>query len=184
MENYNKILDFWFEELSPSDWFKKNEELDMKIKDKFLEIYEKGKEKQLESWLEKPDSSLALIILLDQFPRNMFRDTKQMFQTDSLALEYSKDSIKKNFDKEIEKGKAFFYMPLMHSENLEDQKECLKIFEELSKEDNSYRENVKFAKMHLDIIERFGRFPHRNKTLNRESTKEEIEFLKQPNSSF
>lgn len=183
--NPKRILEFWFEELEPSDWFKKSEELDSKIKEEFLETFQEATKGNLNNWRENAKSSLALIILLDQFSRNMFRDKKEAFENDSLALEIAKESIEKKFDLELGEKKTFMYMPLMHSETIEDQKECIRLFSKATLENlEAYVNNLKFAIAHYEIIKKFNRFPHRNKILERESTKEEEEFLKQPNSSF
>jgi len=136
---------------------------------------------EIDSWTNEAESCLAYIIILDQFSRNMFRDTPQMYAADSLALDASKYAIKKGFDKQVKKGRSFFYLPLMHSENLENQEECIKQFEILSEGKES---GTEYAIKHRDIIRQFGRFPHRNKILSRESTKEEIEFLTKPGSPF
>lgn len=175
-----EVLTFWLEELTPKQHFTKDEELDKTIKEKFLDLYNQAVIGDIDSWTNEPESCLAFIILIDQFSRNMFRETPLMYAADPLALEAAKKSIEKGFDKQVKKGRQFFYLPFMHSENLADQETCIKLFREMSSEPGS----DSYAVQNRDIIKRFGRFPHRNNILSRESTKEEIEFLKQPGSSF
>lgn len=185
MENQDSILKFWFEGIDPSLQFKKDEKLDQEIKTKFGDLLEKAKAGELDSWKNNPESLFALIILLDQFSRNIYRNNGKAFEADKLALSIAKQGIEKGFDKQINpKRRMFFYMPFMHSENMENQEKCIELFEELAKENEKAKHNLKYAKMHKDIIEKFNRFPHRNKILNRQSTKEEIEFLKTKGSSF
>lgn len=183
--NFNEVLNFWFSELSPEDWFKKSDEVDNEIKTRFFELHKLAKNDQLDHWQESPDSSLALIILLDQFSRNLFRDSKEAFAFDEKALKIAKTSIDKAYDLEASQGRKFFYLPLMHSENIEDQRRCVELFTKLAKEEGkNIEEFTYYARRHLEIIELFGRFPHRNEILGRKSTKKELEFLKTPNSSF
>lgn len=175
---YENILDFWFSSEVKPKWFAKDVNFDQEIKDKFEGYYEAAKKGILASWENSPLGTLALVIILDQFPRNMFRGSFLSFATDNLALSHSKKAIEKNYDAELTKEqKQFLYMPLMHSENLEDQMLSMELFSHIS-------ENNEYAKRHMEIIKRFGRFPHRNAILNRKSTDEEIIFLLEPNSSF
>ena len=175
-----KILDFWFHEAGPEKWFAKDAAFDQEIRDLFLETYNAERGGTLSSWPESADSYLALILLFDQFSRNMFRDSKKAFESDIFALKISKKAIEKGFDKKMNTSqKKFLYMPFMHSECLEDQKESIQLFKSLK--DN---ETLKYALQHADIIKNFGRFPHRNKILNRQSSEEEILFLQTPGSSF
>ncbi|MBA8667887.1 DUF924 domain-containing protein [Holosporaceae bacterium 'Namur'] len=173
------ILGFWFSQESQPLWFAKNNEFDTLITNKFYNIYKQASLERLAHWKNTPEGLLALIIILDQFPRNMFRDTPQAFSTDEKALNLVKYALHHIFDKQLSKNeyKHFLYLPLMHSENLEDQKLCLDLFKE-------QKEQLKYAKQHYEIIKKFGRFPHRNKILGRISSPKEIQFLKQPNSSF
>ena len=180
MIDYLDILKFWFGE-HKDKWFVKDPSFDAEIKKRFLPIYHSAISKKLDHWIENEESALALIILLDQFPRNMFRGKKEMYSSDDLALYYTGIALDKNLDQSLsDEEKLFLYLPLMHSENLDDQKLCLKLLKERTKLEKS----INFAKMHLDIIEKFNRFPHRNDILGRESTSEELAFLKTPNSSF
>jgi uncharacterized protein (DUF924 family) len=172
------IFDFWFSNEVKVKWFAKDVNFDQEIRDKFEIYYEAAKTGILDSWENSPLGTLALIIILDQFPRNMFRGTDLSFATDYLALAHTKKAIEKNFGAELTKEqKQFLYMPLMHSENLENQMLSVELFSRL-------HENNEFAIKHMEIIKRFGRFPHRNDILKRKSTDEEITFLSGPNSSF
>ncbi len=174
------ILDFWFSQKVKPLWFKKNADLDRKIKERFLDTYQLAKTGALDDWRNDPRDALALIIVLDQFPRNIFRNTFQAFATDKQAAELTKYAVSNNYQQNLlPEEQAFLYMPLMHSENEKDQEKCVELFTELGREDN-----LKFAIEHQKIIDRFGRFPHRNQILGRESSLEEKEFLTQPGSSF
>ena len=174
------ILDFWFSDVARPLHFQKNIDFDKEIRHQFSAIYKQAMAGELDNWQKTAESSLALIIILDQFSRNMFRDSPEAFAADSKALEISKMAIKNNFDSQLTKEQLIFlYMPLMHSESLADQDLSVELYGTLQSENS-----LKFAIAHLDIIKVFGRFPHRNEVLGRKSTKEEIEFLKQPNSGF
>ena len=145
----------------------------------------KAKLGRLDSWKQSAESTLALIILLDQFSRNVYRDDEKSFEGDELALNIAKEVIEKQFDKKINpKRRMFFYMPFMHSENIKDQERCIELIKELAKENKKAKRNLKYSIMHKNIIEKFNRFPHRNKILGRKSTEEEIDFLKTKGSSF
>lgn len=174
------IIDFWFKEIEPKQWWVKDPAFDKEIKSRFLDIYKKAAVGELVNWRYKPLSSLAEIIVLDQFPRNMFRDKKRAFATDPLAVVLSQVAIEKGFDQELDPGKrSFLYMPLMHSESKEIHKVAEFLFSAAGLE-----HNYEFELKHKAIIDRFGRYPHRNKILGRRSSKAEIEFLNEPNSSF
>ena len=190
-EQIEKILTFWFGNTEDEnygkprvEWFMKNADFDQEIKNHFFDTYKKAKNQELKHWQESPQGAIALILLLDQFPRNLFRNDPQAFATDNLALSTADYAIKKGFDQELLPVQRWFiYIPFEHSENIEHQRYCLELFGKLK--NDPYSQNaIKFAQQHYDIIEKFGRFPHRNKILGRLSTKEEIEFLTQPNSSF
>jgi len=145
-----------------------------------MHLYEAAKAGELEDWKETSSSALALILLLDQFPRNMFRETPEAFATDRLALRYAKHLMDTGLHYSLgETERAFVLLPFEHSEDPKDQVLSVKYFGLM--EDQSYLE---WAEKHKAIIDRFGRFPHRNEVLGRESTPEEIEFLKEPGSSF
>lgn len=199
MEKHEEILNFWFGNLEPKSppekdkeklWFTKSEETDQKIKELFTTSLENFNSEKFEEVLTSAEKSFATVILLDQFSRNIYRNTAKSFEKDALCLELTTKAIALGYDKAFHPTKRiFFYLPLEHTENLKIQEQCVAIFEELLIEvDESLKSKMLFFKdyaiKHLEIIKRFGRFPHRNSILGRESTLEEIEFLKQPNSSF
>ncbi|MGP3779575.1 DUF924 family protein [Halanaerobium saccharolyticum] len=175
-----EVLEFWFEELDPKQWFNSTEELDQKIYRRFGELHDAAAKGELESWRVTPEGSLAEIILLDQFSRNIYRGKPDAFANDLAALVLAQEAIRKGFHSKLETFKrSFIYMPFMHSESLIIHKKALRLFNEPGLEDN-----FDYEIKHKNIIERFGRYPHRNKILGRDSTAEEIEFLSQPGSSF
>ena len=175
------IVAFWFSPEVQPLWFEKNPEFDEAIRRYFGNIYQELVQKLRDEDLDTLDvdleEALAWVIALDQFPRNMFRDTPQAFTTDDLALSLAKTMSRKNFEKKLPSSAHynFLYMPFMHSENLEDQEEGIRLFSSIPENERT----VSYAKLHRDIIARFGRFPHRNKLLARPSTVEEIHFLKE-----
>lgn len=180
--NAQEIIDFWFSEKNKANWFIKDSNFDNEIKQKFLQTYKEAAfTNNLADWKYTPEGNLALILILilDQFPRNMFRESPRSYFTDHKALEFSKYAIKSGFDKKLlnNEYRQFLYMPFMHSEDIKDQEKSLKLYTAI----NIAKD---YAKMHMEIIKKFARFPHRNKVLGRKSTKAEIEFLKQTNSSF
>lgn len=191
MLRVDEILDFWFGRPDEagygkerSFWFTKKPKFDQEVRTRFLSDYEQAAFGQLDHWKESPRSCLALILVLDQFPRNMFRGTAQAFATDPQALSAAKHAVANGFDQELLTVQRWFvYLPLEHSENLDHQRQCAELFATLSDDPNS-AENLDHAVRHKAVIERFGRFPHRNKILGRATTPEEAEFLKQPGSSF
>ncbi|MBR8829478.1 MAG: DUF924 domain-containing protein [Gomphosphaeria aponina SAG 52.96 = DSM 107014] len=189
MEQNKQVLEFWFgkvgRELKPrKEWFVKDEAFDKKVRLLFLKDYEEAAQGKLEHWRNAPESCLALIILLDQFPRNMFRNSPQAFATDNYALAIAKGAVNKGFDQELLPVERWFiYLPFEHSESLEMQQEAVRLFASL-KDDPASAGTREYAEKHLKIIERFGRFPHRNEILGRESTPAEIEFLQEPGSGF
>lgn len=169
----DEVLDFWFGELTYEDWFSSDETLDRKIRDRFLDLYRQRKADLDIRAVDDARTALAAIILFDQFPRNMFRRTAAAFGTDDLAMGIARRAVDKGLDRELSPSeKPFLYMPFMHSEVLADQERCVDLFSTLGAEDS-----LKYAIDHRDIIARFGRFPHRNKVLERQSTAAEIEFL-------
>ena len=172
------ILEFWFHgDAERKEWFRKDDAFDAEIRAKFLGLYEEAERGGLASWLESPADCLALIILMDQFPRNMFRGSARTFATDPRALAAARHAVDAGYDKRVgEIARTFFYLPFEHSENLADQERALQLFEGQA--------NLEWARKHWEIIRRFGRFPHRNAVLGRQSTPAEIEFLKEPGSSF
>ncbi|MCF8494348.1 MAG: DUF924 domain-containing protein [Rickettsiaceae bacterium] len=161
-------------------WFLKEPEFDALIKKKFFVVYNQVINNELDSWNSKAEDILSLILVLDQFPRNMFRDTPKAFLGDKLALAWAKEAIKKQFDLKLNQDeRMFLYMPLMHSELLLDQEFSVELYSKINNINI-----LNYAIAHHDIISKFGRFPHRNKILGRVSTLEEIVFLSTPNSSF
>lgn len=174
------VINFWFEEIEPKQRFIKDSEFDETIRSRFAELHSHAAQGLLYAWREHPLDALAEIIVLDQFSRNMFRDSPQAFATDTLALVLAQEAVRKKFDKELDNTKrAFLYMPFMHSESKEIHEIALFLFDQPGLE-----ENFNFEIRHKDIIDRFGRYPHRNEILGRESTAEELEFLSQPGSAF
>jgi uncharacterized protein (DUF924 family) len=165
------VLAFW-RAAGPSRWFRKDETFDTEFRDAFLAAHEEAARGKLDAWAAMPDGALALCILLDQFPRNSFRGTTRMFATDNKARAVANVAIESGFDIAVDDElRQFFYMPLMHSEDMDDQDRCVELTQGLASD------NHRFALMHRDIVARFGRFPHRNKVLGRESTPEEVKFL-------
>jgi uncharacterized protein (DUF924 family) len=191
MSQVETILKFWFGQSDEPDygkqkafWFEKKPEFDAELKTWFLEDYQQAAAGHLDDWLNAADTSLALILLLDQFPRNMFRDTPQAFATDDKALVAAKHTVAQGYDcKLLPVQRWFIYLPFEHSENLSDQRLCVQLFQQLN-DDVASEQAIASALRHREIIERFGRFPHRNQILGRVSTPEEEEFLQQPDSGF
>ena len=180
-KSIQSILDFWFEEISPEFWFKKDEFFDNMLTQKFGGMIDQALAGQLDKWAKNKDGRLSLILLLDQMTRNIFRNTPKAFSGDEIACALSLRSVADGFlktEKNVHK-RQFFLMPMMHSEDLKIQKQSLPLFKALTSE-NTYN----YAIRHHDIIERFGRFPHRNEVLNRPSSTEELAFLSQRDSSF
>lgn len=191
MMNYQDVLDFWFgQETDPeygtvrSQWFTKNPDFDDQMRSLFLPHYQQAASGKLEIWQDQPHSCLALIILLDQFPRNAFRETPQAFATDPLALAATNFALDRRFDQDLLPVQRWFiYLPLEHDENLANQERSVQLFLAL-KDDPHSGDTYNYALRHRDIIAKFGRFPHRNAILGRQSIPAEIEFLQQPGSSF
>jgi uncharacterized protein (DUF924 family) len=174
----DEILNFWFGETARDHWFKKSEEFDLYIVEHYINLVEylsnEVDQNGVSPWEGEPEGDLASIIVLDQFPRNMFRDTERAFSYDDKALGVTRRCIDRKNDRAIiESQRAFVYMPLMHAEDLEMQERSVLVFNARLEDKSNWR----FAVEHRDIIRRFGRFPHRNETLGRQSTNEEIEFL-------
>ncbi len=193
------VLQFWFGEINAwgdvapeiaRSWFKKDEDFDEQIRDHFDETLEQAARGELDHWASSPRGTLALVVLLDQFSRNMHRDSPRAFAYDHLALARAKAAVDAGHDKALHPiERVFLYLPFEHSESLEDQNRCVALFETLLAEAAEPRKAefamyLDFAKRHHAIIARFNRFPHRNATLGRASTPEETEFLTQPGSGF
>lgn len=186
-----EILTFWFGQ--PDDpefnnkqkkWFERNDAFDQEIRDRFLAVYEHAAGGGVPAWRDEPRSSLALILTLDQFSRNMFRESPRAFSADPLAREVARDALDKKFDRIFTPAhRGFFYLPFEHSENLEDQERSVALFRAQSAHDD-HQEGVDYAVRHYQVIKRFGRFPHRNEVLGRTSTARELDFLKQHEKGF
>ena len=190
MSTPGEILDFWFGREGEEGygefreaWFIKDSEFDREVRDRFEGAYEEAAAGKLDHWKDEAWSCLALIILLDQFPRNMFRGDPKTYAADDKALEAARHAVEHAYDREllpVERG--FLYMPFMHSEDLEDQRRSVELFRGLG--GTGETDPAQYAVRHLEIVERFGRFPHRNEILGRATTPEEAEFLRGPDSSF
>ena len=185
------VLDFWFgREGDPEygrfrdEWFRKDPEFDAGVTRRFLGLYEEATAGDLDGWRDDARSCLALVIVLDQFPRNMFRGDGRTHAADGAALEYSSYAVEHALDREIPAfQRMFLYMPFMHSENREDQRRSVELFRRLAEEPGA-PDVTSYATAHRNIVEQFGRFPHRNAILGRETTPEEAESLKTKGSSF
>lgn len=185
------ILAFWSGRGGEEDygeyreaWFSRDPDFDREVRDRFEDAYEGAVVGKLEQWKEEARSCLALILALDQFPRNMFRGDARMYAADGLALAAARHALQQAYDRELAPvQRMFMYLPFEHSENLEDQRLSVELFRMLAEETGS-QDTLIYAVQHLKIIDRFGRFPHRNEILGRWSTPEEAEFLKEPGSSF
>lgn len=178
--NYDDVLNFWFNELEPSQWWVKDTNLDAQITDRFSAMHEQANKCELFEWRSCAKGRLAEIIVLDQFSRNIFRDSPNSFSSDSMALTLAQEAISLGIDNELNDiERSFLYMPYMHSESLPIHDVAITLYEK-----NGIQSNLDFEIMHRDIIVKFGRYPHRNMLLGREPTAEELAFLKQPGSSF
>ena len=174
------ILKYWFEEIDRSHWWSKNDAFDQRIRERFAGIHAKAIRCELFDWRKDAEGRLAEIIVLDQFSRNMFRDSPLSFANDSLALALSQEAISAGSDQELSPiQRSFLYMPFMHSESLVIHEIAMALYKK-----NGIQSNLDFEIKHQKVIKKFWRYPHRNKILGRVSTKEEIEFLKQPCSGF
>lgn len=175
-----EILHFWFEELEPADWWQKDENLDRLILTRFAAVHGRAARCELFTWRSRAEGRLAEIIVLDQFSRNMFRGSPQAFAQDALALALAQEAIAVGADEELDpQQRNFLYMPFMHSESLLIHEAALPLFER-----NGLQGSLDYERKHKKIIERFGRYPHRNRILGRESTEAELAFLQQPGSGF
>ena len=168
------VLTFWFVETSEEQWFTKNDAFDETLRERFLAVYEDASAGRTAEWRSTPEGRLAEILVLDQFARNMFRDTPRAFAADEMALSLARGAVANGDDLTLEPHlRKFVYMPYMHSESIEAHDEAAKLFEDLGDESS-----IRYERLHREIIERFGRYPHRNELLGRPSTPEELEFLK------
>ena len=170
------VLDYWFSEKSKQFWFASTPQVDNEIKVRFESVWEKAAEGEYSQWRETADGSVALIVILDQLPLNMFRSDPKGFQTENMAVEVALNAINNGFDEELNDERLLFlFMPLMHSENIDHQNLQVYLFDK-------YNFNLEFSKHHRDLVKKFGRFPHRNEILGRMSTMEELDYLLSDNA--
>jgi uncharacterized protein (DUF924 family) len=168
-----EILDFWFSDEVRKLWFNSTREFDALIRERYAALWESARRGELDDWMQSAEGCLALVILLDQFPLNMFRGEAKSFAGEAQSRDVARVAIQHNFDQSLDaERRAFLYMPFMHSEQLADQKRALELFAQPGLEGN-----LRFARHHHDIVEKYGRFPHRNQALGRESSAAEIEYL-------
>ena len=176
------ILRFWFDDIDNSRWFVKNPDFDREIEQRFGNFLKQATNNQLDEWSDTPRGCLALVVLLDQFSRNIYRGTHRAFEADPKALQLTLRGIEDQFDEDLSLDqRSVFYMPLRHAENLEMQELGLVKTREMNKEGYG---TDKYALNHLELIKRFGRFPHRNKILGRHNTPDEEEYLKDNKAGF
>lgn len=175
-----QVIEFWFGELDSKDWWRKSAELDALIAARFGDLLKQAAACELWAWRQTPSGRLAEIVVLDQFSRNIHRDQPGSFAQDPLALALAQEAVACGADQQLEaRQRAFVYMPYMHSESLAVHQQALALFN-----DPALGFNLDFERKHLAIIERFGRYPHRNAILGRASTEQERAFLDEPGSSF
>ena len=191
MSSPQEVLDFWFGREGEEGygefreaWFNRDPEFDREIRDRFEPVYEEATAGRLDHWKSEARSCLALIVVLDQFPRNMYRGDARMYAADEKAREAARHAVEHTYDRELSPyGRLFIYLPFEHSEELDDQRLSVELFRGLATEMGS-EDLLGYAVRHLQIVERFGRFPHRNEILGRRTTLEESKFLSGPDSSF
>lgn len=176
MQGPDQVLRFWLDDIGQTGWYNPPADLDDTIRDKFQGMWEDVMQGRYGLWLTHPTGALAYIILTDQFSRNMFRDTKQAFASDRIALAAAKQAISREWDMKIdEPARQFFYMPLMHSENLCDQDRCVRLMKERMPAGGA--SNLIHARAHREVIRQFGRFPYRNEALGRKVTAPETAYI-------
>lgn len=177
---YQQILNFWFDEITPAMWWKADPEFDNQIRQRFLPLLEQASRGELYEWRSEPKGRLAEVIVLDQFSRNIYRNTAQAFAHDAMALVLAQEAIAAGAGNALtQTERVFLYLPFMHSES-----RLIHVWAERLFRENALQDNYNFELRHKAIIDRFGRYPHRNEILGRISTAEEIEFLQQPGSRF
>ena len=171
--NPRQVLDFWFSADTRPLWFRSTPEFDARLREDFLDLWQAAARGELEAWNATPEGALALVIVLDQFPLNMFRGQAESFSTEALSRGVAQKAIDRGWDRDLDDaGRAFLYLPFMHSEALDDQDRSVRLFR-----DADLVDSLHWAEHHREIIRRFGRFPHRNATLGRTNTHEEEEWL-------
>ncbi|MES2971974.1 MAG: DUF924 family protein [Pseudomonadota bacterium] len=177
---YEEVISFWFTETSPAQWWSAKPEFDALIARRFGELHRAACKAELFAWRKEPKGRLAEVIVLDQFPRNMHRNSPLAFASDPLALALAQEAVVAGADTALDQaGRMFLYLPFVHSESRVIQAEAERLVRA-----NGHKESLDSALRHREIIDRFGRYPHRNEVLGRESTAEEIAFLRQPGSRF
>jgi len=200
MQDHASVIQFWFGPLEATDsviagrqstlWWGKDEETDREIRNRFEPLVQAAGAGKLDEWQSSPEGWLALVLLLDQFPRNIYRDRPAMYKFDERARSLCVEGLETGIDSHLRPiQRVFFYLPLEHSESADDQARCVDLMRGLAREvpeDQKavFADFVGYAEAHRKVVDRFGRFPHRNAILGRESTEEEIDFLNQPGSSF
>jgi uncharacterized protein (DUF924 family) len=168
-----RVLDFWFSADVRPLWFRATPDFDARLRELFLTVWQAAARGELDDWRATASGALALVIVLDQFPLNMFRGRAESFSTEDLSRRVAQEAIDQGWDRQLDdSGKAFLYLPFMHGETLDDQERSVQLFREAGLVDS-----LRWAEHHREIIRRFGRFPHRNDALGRESTPEEILWL-------
>ncbi len=178
--DHQEVLEFWFDEIEPKQWWRKDPEFDAMVRLRFASLHAVVAQGDLTDWQEHARGCLAKVIVLDQFSRNIYRDLDRAFAFDGIALTLAQCAVARGFDKQLDAIKrAFLYMPYMHSESMLVHEQAVHLFSQPGLEGYLY-----FELRHKAIIDRFGRYPHRNAALGRESTKEELEFLQEQGSSF
>lgn len=180
LQEYSTVLAFWFEQTEPAQWWAKDIAFDRRVAERFGSLHRRAGLGELYHWRAEAGGRLAEIIVLDQFSRNIYRDTPAAFAVDGMALALAQEAVAQGADQELPAvERSFFYLPYMHSESLLIHDVAVELFRA-----NGIEDNLHFEILHRDIIARFGRYPHRNAILGRESTAEELAFLQQPGSSF
>jgi len=176
MDDCQALLDYWYAPAMRPRWFNSTPEIDRDIRERFEGLWQRAAAGELDAWIEQPECALALIIALDQLPLNMYRGQARAFATEAKGIAMAKLAIERGHDARIDTERVqFMYLPLMHSEALADQDQCVELFRKAGLHDN-----LRYAEHHRDIVRRFGRFPHRNTALGRESRPEEIAYLASP----
>lgn len=176
-ELVSEILGFWFSDEVQPLWFNSTSEFDALLRERYEQTWGRARAGVYDHWAQEPLSALALVIILDQFPLNMFREDARQYSTEAHARRIAGQLIESGLDQQLSAGqKAFLYLPYMHSEKLQDQDFAVELYQKAG-----LQENLRYAQHHRDVVKRFGRFPHRNVALGRQSTAEEIEYLKHAN---
>ncbi|WP_422028994.1 DUF924 family protein [Roseovarius sp.] len=178
MTTPEEVLQFWLDEVGPQGWYEASDELDAKVRDRFRQTWDRAREGTYGLWLTYPSGTLAYIIVMDQFSRNMFRGEATAFATDKHAVAAAKAAIHRKWDLRIdEPARQFFYLPLMHSENLCDQERCIRLV--MERMPKGGENTLLHARAHREVIRMFGRFPYRNDALSRNSTDPELDYVEQ-----